>query len=145
MATPTLASAEAGKLVASKLGPSMMSRQPPSAGSSPGSGSLVRQMIAGMMVSVGGRQNPDLTQRTMLVLLKLYESGKPDTVTEMAGLLRLPKSAVTRSMDRLVGYGWARRVKHPTDLRVVKLQIAPQGMKHVRQIEAAMRDAAMRA
>ena len=128
MATPRLAHAE-------------LSRPAP-----PGlaSDSPIRQLIAGMMVSVGGRENPDLSQRTILLLLMLAVGGGPDTVTEMAALLQLPKSAVTRSMDRLVEYGWARRAMHPSDMRVVKLRISPAGMKHARRIEAAMRADARR-
>ena len=64
-------------------------------------------------------EGPDLSARQMAILLIVYLDERPQTVRGLATALAISKPAVTRALDRLSKFGYARRVKDEADRRNV--------------------------
>jgi len=88
------------------------------------------------------RDGPDLTARQFSVFLTVYLYEGPHTVRGLAAALNVSKPAITRSIDRLEGFDFARRKPDPKDRRSVLVQRTVKGATLLREIHAIVGEAA---
>ena len=79
-----------------------------------------------------GRDQPDLTQRQLALLLHVYLAPPPHTVRGLAQALGLSKPAVTRGLDRLSKLDFVRRKREEQDRRSVQVQRTVKGSVFLR-------------
>ena len=87
------------------------------------------------IVSLVRREGPDLTARQLGVLLICYLDDGPHTVRGLAARLAVAKPAITRALDRLEEFQFARRLQDPRDRRsivVARTQDGEAFMEHLR-------------
>ncbi len=87
------------------------------------------------IVSLVRREGPDLTARQLGVLLICYLEEGPHTVRGLAARLAVAKPAITRALDRLEEFQFARRMQDPRDRRsivVARTQDGDAFMDHLR-------------
>jgi DNA-binding MarR family transcriptional regulator len=90
-------------------------------------------------ILVGVRGNgPDLTHRQLAVLLITYLEPGTHTVSGLARHLKVPKPTITRILDRLGEFDFARRKANPSDPRSVLLERTDKGAAYVRRIAPAL-------
>ncbi len=70
---------------------------------------------------------PDLSQRQWAILLTVYLTPGPHTVWQMSADFKVPKPAISRALDTLSLQGLIRRVRDPSDKRIVVVQKTPDG------------------
>ena len=97
------------------------------------------------VVSLVRREGPDLTARQLGVLLICYLEEGPHTVRGLAARLAVAKPAITRALDRLEEFQFARRMQDPRDRRSIIVARTADGeafMAHLRGLlEEASRHA----
>ena len=101
------------------------------------------------VVSLVRREGPDLTARQLGVLLICYLEDGPHTVRGLAARLAVAKPAITRALDRLEEFQFARRLQDPRDRRSIVVARTPDGdafMAHLRVLldEASRQSAGTR-
>jgi DNA-binding MarR family transcriptional regulator len=75
---------------------------------------------------------PDFSARQLSVFLKVYlEPGTEHTVRGLAATLNVAKPAITRALDRLEEYEFAKREKDLKDRRSVNVRRTPKGSAHL--------------
>ncbi|NQV56260.1 MAG: winged helix-turn-helix transcriptional regulator [Rhodospirillales bacterium] len=79
------------------------------------------------------REAPDLTSRQMAVLLLVYMTPAPHTVRGLAETLGISKPVVTRALDRLGKFDYARRKEDEDDRRSVLVQRTVRGSVFLRE------------
>ena len=87
------------------------------------------------IVSLVRREGPDLTARQLGVLLICYLEDGPHTVRGLAARLAVAKPAITRALDRLEEFQFARRMQDPRDRRSIVVARTHDGeafMEHLR-------------
>jgi DNA-binding MarR family transcriptional regulator len=87
------------------------------------------------VVSLVRREGPDLTARQLGVLLICYLEEGPHTVRGLAARLGVAKPAITRALDRLEEFQFARRMQDPRDRRSIVVARTSEGetfMEHLR-------------
>ena len=84
------------------------------------------------------REGPDLTARQLAVFLSVYLGDGPHTVRGLAQELNVCKPAITRALDRLGEFDFARRKVDPTDRRGVFVLPTPAGRAFLAELRAAM-------
>lgn len=98
------------------------------------------------VVSLVRREGPDLTARQLGVLLICYLEEGPHTVRGLAARLGVAKPAITRALDRLEEFQFARRMQDPRDRRSIVVARTSEGevfMEHLRGLlDEASRHAA---
>ncbi|MBI0535220.1 MarR family transcriptional regulator [Roseomonas sp. KE2513] len=92
-------------------------------------------------VSLVRRDGPDLTARQLGVFLTVYLGEGPHTVRGLASALNVSKPAITRALDRLGEFDFARRKTDPKDRRSVLVQCTVKGSALLREISATMVEA----
>jgi len=72
----------------------------------------------------------------------LVEIGRAGAVSlaELAELLNLDNSTMSRTVNHLVSYSLAERELDPTDRRYVSIRLTPEGQKTFQEIESNMTD-----
>jgi len=70
---------------------------------------------------------PDLSMRQWSILLTVYLNPGPHTVRAMARDLNVPKPAISRALDALSILGFVKRVRDPSDKRIVLIQKTADG------------------
>jgi len=70
---------------------------------------------------------PDLSMRQWSILLTVYLNPGPHTVRAMARDLNVPKPAISRALDALSILGFDKRVRDPSDKRIVLIQKTADG------------------
>jgi DNA-binding MarR family transcriptional regulator len=92
------------------------------------------------------RKGPDLSVRQMAILLTVYLTPPPHTVRGLAAEFRIAKPAVSRALDALGKFGFAKRRRDPADKRSVLVAVSAKGAVYLRgfaaTIERAARDKA---
>ena len=63
----------------------------------------------------------------MMLLGMLYWDGRALVPRRMRNTLAVEAQSLTGLIDRLEEQGWAKRLKHPTDRRKIRVQITPKG------------------
>ena len=94
------------------------------------------------VVSLVRRDGPDLTARQLGVYLTLYLGEGPHTVRGLAAQLNVSKPAITRALDRLGEFDFARRKTDPQDRRSVLVQRTVKGAALLREMQSIMAEAA---
>ncbi|TPG51792.1 MarR family transcriptional regulator [Roseomonas nepalensis] len=94
------------------------------------------------VVSLVRRDGPDLSARQLGVFLTVYLGPGPHTVRGLAASLNVSKPAITRGLDRLGEFDLVQRKIDPADRRSVLAQRTKRGAALLREISAAMADAA---
>ena len=100
------------------------------------------EILRETIVSLVRRDGPDLTARQLGVFLTVYLGEGPHTVRGLASVLNVSKPAITRALDRLGEFDFARRKTDPQDRRSVLVQRTVKGTALLREISATMVEAA---
>ncbi|WP_043840095.1 MarR family transcriptional regulator [Muricoccus aerilatus] len=101
------------------------------------------EVLRETIVSLVRRDGPDLTARQLGVFLTVYLGEGPHTVRGLASALNVSKPAITRALDRLGVFDFARRKTDPKDRRSVLVQPTIKGSALLREISATMAEAAV--
>ncbi len=89
---------------------------------------ILKDTLAASVASDG----PDLSARQLSVFLKVYlEPGTEHTVRGLAKALNVSKPAITRAIDRLEEFEFAKRQKDPNDARSVIVRRTPKGSTYL--------------
>lgn len=90
-------------------------------------------VLMGTLVASVSSDSPDLTARQLTVFLKVYlELGVEHTVRGLAAELNVTKPAITRALDRLVEFDFAKREKDPNDRRSILVRRTQTGSAYLR-------------
>ena len=93
------------------------------------------------IVSLVRREGPDLTARQLGVLLICYLEDGPHTVRGLAAQLAVAKPAITRALDRLEEFQFARRLQDPRDRRSIVVARTPEGEAFMEQLRSLLEEA----
>lgn len=74
---------------------------------------------------------PDLSARQLALLMSVYLEDGPHTVRSLAESLDVTKAAISRAVDRLVGYEYLRRGPDPRDKRSIVLHRTSAGIHYL--------------
>ena len=99
-------------------------------------------LLKDTIVALVRRDGPDLTARQFSVFLTVYLYEGPHTVRGLAAVLNVSKPAITRSVDRLEEFDFARRKPDPKDRRSVHIQRTVKGAALLREMHAIVVEAA---
>jgi DNA-binding MarR family transcriptional regulator len=89
---------------------------------------ILKDTLAASVASDG----PDLSARQLTVFLKVYlEPATEHTVRGLAGALNVSKPAITRALDRLTEYDFAKRETDKSDRRSVIVRRTPKGSAYL--------------
>lgn len=94
------------------------------------------------IVALVRRDGPDLTARALAVFLTVYLREGPHTVRGLAKDLNISKPPITRALDRLEEFDFARRKQDPQDRRSVLVQQTSKGAALLREMRTIMSEAA---
>lgn len=100
------------------------------------------EVFRSTIITLVRREHRDLTARQLAVFLTCYLKSEPQTVRGLATELNVDRSAVSRVLDRLVGYNLVRRSVDMKDRRSVLVERTVVGEAAVRDLRAAMAVAA---
>lgn len=73
-------------------------------------------------------------------IMKMLERSETMHLAEIGGTLRIPKSQMTRLMDRLVSLGMVERQADAVDRRTVNVTLTNKGRNALEEIEQLIRD-----
>jgi DNA-binding MarR family transcriptional regulator len=96
---------------------------------------------AALTMLVRSKEWPDLTSRQLAVLMICYLDSEAQTVRGLAARLNVSKPAITRAIDRLEEFTFARRKQDPNDRRSILVQRTANGMALLRDIRASLNGA----
>lgn len=106
---------------------------------------LLHVLMNTMVASVSSN-GPDLTARQLAVFLKVYlEPGVEHTVRGLAAELNVAKPVITRSLDRLEEFDFAKRETDPKDRRSVIPRRTPTGSAYLRTLGGYLNEASKQA
>ena len=97
------------------------------------------------VVSLVRREGPDLTARQLGVLLICYLEDGPHTVRGLALRLAVAKPAITRALDRLEEFDFARRQQDPRDRRSIVVARTREGEAFMAHLRGLLDDASRHA
>jgi len=90
------------------------------------------------------KDDHDLSQRQLALLLMVYLTPPPHTVRGIAGRLNISKPAVTRALDTLSIMGLIKRKRDPSDKRNVLIQRTVKGSMYLSELSDEITGAAAR-
>lgn len=93
------------------------------------------------IVALVRRDGPDLSARQLGVFLTCYLKDREHTVRGLAADLNVSKPAITRALDRLGEFDFARRKVDPSDRRSVLVQRTLKGQAFLRDLRGIMVEA----
>lgn len=99
-------------------------------------------LLRDTIVALVRREGPDLSTRQLGVFLTVYLSKGPHTVRGLAASLHVSKPVITRGIDRLEEFDFARRRVDPKDRRSVLVQRTIRGTALLREMHTMMSEAA---
>ena len=99
------------------------------------------EVLRDTIVSLVRRDGPDLSARQLGVFLTVYLGEGPHTVRGLAKDLNVSKPAITRALDRLGEFEFARRQTDPRDRRSVLVQRTVKGSALLREMRTIMGEA----
>jgi DNA-binding MarR family transcriptional regulator len=73
-------------------------------------------------------------------IMKMLERSGTMHLAEIGGTLRIPKSQMTRLMDRLVNLGMVERQTDAADRRIVNVALTNKGRDTLEEIDQLIRD-----
>jgi DNA-binding MarR family transcriptional regulator len=80
----------------------------------------------------------DLTFRQLSIVLVVYTTAEPQTVSGLAQALSVSKPVVTRAFDRLEALKLTRRRHNPRDGRSIIAQLTPEGATMMNRLKASL-------
>ena len=98
----------------------------------------LRVLLGACLAQTRVKDEPDLSQRQLAVLLTTYLGDGPHTVRGLAQLLGVSKPAITRALDRLGEFDLTRRKVDPSDRRSLLVQRTLKGAAYLRRLDAAL-------
>ncbi len=98
-------------------------------------GFLLLQLRAAMRVELDRGVRKYQVKGAHWPVLAALHWGEADKVTEIARLLQLDPTGVTRLVDRLEAMGFAERTPHKTDRRVNVVRLTAAGRKLMKKLE----------
>jgi DNA-binding MarR family transcriptional regulator len=105
---------------------------------------LAPEQLVGILrdtvVAMVRKDGPDLSARQLGVFLTVYLRDAPHTVRGLAAELNVSKPAITRALDRLGEFDFARRKVDPLDRRSILVQRTLKGAAYLRDVRAIMVD-----
>ena len=101
----------------------------------------LRSILRDTVVSLVRREGPDLTARQLGVLLICYLEEGPHTVRGLAARLNVAKPAITRALDRLEEFQFARRLQDPRDRRSIIVARTEEGEQFMAQLQGLLDEA----
>jgi DNA-binding MarR family transcriptional regulator len=105
---------------------------------------LAPEQLVGILrdtvVAMVRKDGPDLSARQLGVFLTVYLRDAPHTVRGLAAELNVSKPAITRALDRLGEFDFARRKVDPLDRRSILVQRTLKGAAFLRDVRAIMVD-----
>ncbi len=93
------------------------------------------------VVSLVRREGPDMTARQLGVMLICYLEEGPHTVRGLAARLAVAKPAITRALDRLEEFQFARRLQDPRDRRSIIVSRTAEGDAFMEQLRGLLDEA----
>lgn len=99
-------------------------------------------ILRDIIVALVRRDGPDLTARQLGVFLTVYLRNGPHTVRGLAKDLNVAKPVITRALDRLGEFDFARRKREPQDRRSIVVQRTAKGAALLREMRAIIGEAA---
>ena len=99
----------------------------------------IRQLERKTGVLEDGQKCCSLTMAQCHALVEIGRAGSLSLV-ELASLLNLDVSTMSRTVNNLVTRHMAKREPNPSDRRYVAIQLTSAGQKHFREIESDMGD-----
>jgi len=103
--------------------------------------SRLPNILRDTVVSLVRREGPDLTARQLGVLLICYLEDGPHTVRGLAARLNVAKPAITRALDRLEEFQFARRLQDPRDRRSIVVARTADGETFMEQLRSLLDEA----
>ena len=103
------------------------------------------EILRGTTLGLVRHEIPDLTARQLAVFLICYLENDPQTVRGLAAKLNVDRTPVTRAIDRLEGFGLARRKADPQDRRSVLVARTTRGNAFLRELNRLIQHAAKEA
>jgi len=89
---------------------------------------ILKETLTASVASDG----PDLSARQLTVFLKVYlEPATEHTVRGLAGALNVSKPAITRALDRLAEFDFAKRETDKSDRRSIIVRRTPKGSAYL--------------
>lgn len=94
-------------------------------------GFLLRKIRDGLLARTQGQlaANGITINFSQFLVIKLLAKNGPQMPGELARCLDHNAGAMTRLIDRLVGYGYVRRKPHPLDRRAQTVELTAKGQK----------------
>jgi DNA-binding MarR family transcriptional regulator len=99
-------------------------------------------MLREALVGTVRRCGPEMSSRQFAVFLICHHEDGFHTVRDLSARLGVSKPAITRSLDRLVELGLARRISDPRDRRSVLVQRTAKGVELLAGLRALLQQAA---
>ena len=90
-------------------------------------------VVQGLLGTIAAAHDVSIVQARLLGILR----DRQPTIKELAGLLQLDKSSVTKLVDRAVQRGLVRRIPSMVDGRSVQVTITAAGQKVIDEASAA--------
>ena len=78
---------------------------------------------------------PDLTNRQMALMMRVYLTPGPHTVRGLAQSLSVSKPVITRALNRLGALGYLRRQRDENDKRNIFVERTDEGAKFLAEFE----------
>jgi DNA-binding MarR family transcriptional regulator len=103
---------------------------------------LAVNMLREVIVSLVRRDGPALSAHQLAVFLTCYLREGNHTVRGLAAELKVSKSVITRSLDKLGEMELARRVPDPVDRRSVLVERTTQGQALLDELRSIVRSVA---
>lgn len=102
------------------------------------------QLIRLLLDTISGtvREGSDLTLRQLAVLLNSYMEPGPHTVRGLAARLNVNKPAITRAIDRLEYWKYAKRRVQVLDRRSIEVLLTKEGIAHIKSMNQFIKDSA---
>ena len=97
------------------------------------------------VISLVRREGADLTARQLGVMLICYLEEGPHTVRGLAARLAVAKPAITRALDRLEEFEFARRLQDPRDRRSIVVARTADGEAFMENLRGLLEEAARHA
>lgn len=106
----------------------------------PSDAELLRESIRLLMRNLGALESKkafccDCTYAQCHTIIEIAKAGVI-TLNDLANILKINKSATSRTVDELLNKGMVTRRQDPDDRRYVKIQLTTEGKKMYAHIEA---------
>jgi DNA-binding MarR family transcriptional regulator len=102
---------------------------------------LLLHILCKALLSAARADQPDLTLRQLAVLLVVYQTAEPRTVSWLAAHLELTGSTVTRILNRLENLKLAHREVNWRDRRSMVVRRSALGMAMMERLGAEIAEA----